>query len=169
MTSDVIDPRHGGADDRHIRSPDGPATGQEARMHAIATSILRTSDPVAFLRRALGLDALASGATGLLLLLGADLLAPFFAVPKEFLTLAGTILVPYAVVVALVATRPVPPRLAVWAIVVVNALWVIESFAVIFAGAVSPNALGVTFIVAQAVVVALFAELEVLGLRRLAA
>ncbi|MGL1423590.1 hypothetical protein ACSTJ1_00165, partial [Vibrio parahaemolyticus] len=66
----------------------------------------------------------------------------------------------------LVATRSQPPRLGVWAIIIVNAVWAIESVLLLFSGWVHPNALGQVFIVAQALMVAGFAELQFIGLRR---
>lgn len=51
--------------------------------------------------------------------------------------------------------------------VVVNLLWAIDSIALLFTGWIDPNGLGVAFVVAQAVVVFGFAELEYVGLRRM--
>lgn len=134
----------------------------------VLTSIFRTSDPVTLLRRVLAFDAVTSGAMGVMLVLGAGLLEPLLAIPKLHLMAAGAILVPFALGVGLVATRPVLSRRAIWAIVAINALWVIESFALMFAGAISPNVPGMAFVAAQAVFVAVMAELEVIGLKRLA-
>lgn len=61
--------------------------------------------------------------------------------------------------------RP-PRRAAVLAVVVANALWVIDSVLLLALGWVEPKALGYAFVAAQALVVALFAEAQVLGLRR---
>ncbi|QCI65046.1 hypothetical protein [Phreatobacter stygius] len=137
-------------------------------MSSIATSIFRTTNPVTLLRRVLAFDAVTSGAMGLMLILGAGLLEPLLAIPKSHLMLAGAILVPFALGVGLAAARAELSRKAIWAIVIINALWVIESFAVLFAGAISPNVLGVAFVVAQAVFVAVLAELQVIGLKLLA-
>lgn len=134
-------------------------------MSTIAATLFRTADATVMLRRLLAFDAVTSGAMGLLLLVGAGLIEPFTAIPRAYLMMAGAILVPFAIGVGLVATRPVPRRGAVWAIVAINALWVIESFAVMLSGAIAPTALGMAFVTAQAVFVALIAELQVVGLK----
>lgn len=54
-------------------------------------------------------------------------------------------------------------------IIAINALWVVGSFAVLVFGAFEPSLLGILFVTAQALVVALFAELQFIGLRRSAA
>ena len=51
----------------------------------------------------------------------------------------------------------------------INALWVAESVAILALGWVAPNALGVAFVLAQALIVAVFAGLQAVGLRGTAA
>lgn len=58
------------------------------------------------------------------------------------------------------------PKLAVWAVIAINAVWAIDSIALLFTGWVSPNLLGQAFVVVQAVSVAVIAELQYLGLKR---
>jgi hypothetical protein len=48
----------------------------------------------------------------------------------------------------------------------VNAAWVVASVALLVSGSVSPNALGVTFVLVQAVAVAALADVQYFGLRR---
>lgn len=130
---------------------------------------LRTAATVApspLLRRALALDAVASGACGLLLAAGAGPLAGLLGLPPGLMRGAGLALLPLAALVGWLGTRATVPRAAVWAVVAVNALWVVESVVLLLSGWVSPTGLGTAFVVAQAALVALFAELEVLGLRR---
>jgi hypothetical protein len=127
-----------------------------------AMNIIRTLS----LRQALLADALVSGLTGLLLALGAGFLASFLNLPEALLRYAGAILLPYAALVALIGTRrPIRPS-AVWVVIAVNALWALDSVVLLLSGWVAPNIFGAGFIVAQAVVVALFAELQYLSLRR---
>jgi hypothetical protein len=57
-------------------------------------------------------------------------------------------------------------RLAVWAIIIINTLWALDSVALLLSGWVAPNALGYAFVVLQAVVVAVVAELQYTGMRR---
>jgi hypothetical protein len=121
-----------------------------------------------FLRNALLADALVSGATGALMALAAGLLEPILQVPATLLRVAGLALLPYAAFVAMLARRDVLPRGMVWAVVACNALWALDCVALLFTGWIDPSLLGVAFVLMQAVVVAAFAELQVVGLRRLA-
>lgn len=118
-----------------------------------------------FLRRVLLADTLVSGATGLLMLLGAGLLTDMLDLPTALLRTAGLILLPYALFVIYVATRSSQPA-AVWAVIVINALWAVDSIVLLLSGWVTPNALGYAFVLVQAVAVAVFAELQYVGLRR---
>jgi hypothetical protein len=122
--------------------------------------------PTPLLRYALIGDALASGATGLLLAGGAGLLTGLLGLPEQLMRYAGLFLLPYAAVVAYVGPRATVSRAAVWTIIAVNALWVVESILLLVGGWVSPTALGVAFVAAQALVVAAFAEAQFIGLRK---
>ncbi|HEY0878647.1 MAG TPA: hypothetical protein VGE10_09365 [Zeimonas sp.] len=125
-------------------------------------SLLRSPS---LLRHALLGDALVSGATGLLLVGAAAALAGPLGLPESLLRIAGASLLPFAAIVSWVGTRAAPSRAAVWAIVAYNAMWVLESFALLVLGWYAPSALGIAFVVAQALAVAAFAELQVFGLR----
>jgi len=76
------------------------------------------------------------------------------------------VLIPYVAFVALVATRERLEPAAVWAIIVSNGLWAGASCLVLVSGMVAATGLGVAFVLAQAVVVAVLGELQYLGLRR---
>ena len=119
-----------------------------------------------FLRYALLADAVASGATGLLLIAGADLLTGLLGLPVALMREAGLLLVPYVALVAFVGTRETISRPAVHAIIVLNVLWVAASIGLLMGGSVAPTALGTAFVIAQAVAVGVFAELQFIGLRR---
>ncbi len=119
-----------------------------------------------FLRRALLADALISGATGLLMLIGANVLASLLGLPEALLRYAGLVLLPYGALVAYVATREQLRRWAVWAVIVANAIWAVDSIILLLSGWLTPNALGYAFIIFQALVVAAFAEIQYIGLRR---
>lgn len=121
-----------------------------------------------FLRNALNADALISGAAGILMMGGANFLAPFLELPTPLLFWAGLALVPFVAMLVVVARRETVSRLVLIDIIAINALWVVASFALLLSGAVSPNLLGILFVAAQAVTVALFAELQFIGLRRAA-
>lgn len=119
-----------------------------------------------FLRHVLIADAVASGATGALMIAGAGFLSGLLAIPGGLLFEAGLILVPYVLLVALVASRPVIPAKPVWFIIACNALWVMGSVILLMSGVIAPNALGYAFVILQAAAVALLGELQYVALRR---
>lgn len=124
--------------------------------------------PSVFLRRVLLADAAASAVTGALMAFGAGQLGGLLGLPGDLLRYAGLALLPFAALVASIATREALPRALVWAVIVANALWVVDSLALLASGWVMPTALGTAFVIAQAAAVAVLAELEYLGLRRAA-
>jgi hypothetical protein len=124
-----------------------------------------SNQPALPLRNVLVLDAIASGATGLLAIVVSGLLERLLELPAALLLGAGLVLVPYVLFVIYTATRPAIPRAAVWAIVVANATWAIASVLLLLSGWVAPNALGVAFVLVQAGVVALLGQLQYMGLR----
>ena len=119
-----------------------------------------------FLRYALLADAIASGATALLTIAGADALTALLGLPVVLMREAGLLLVPYVALVAFVGTRAAIARPAVRVIIGINVLWVLASAGLLVGGFVAPTALGYAFVIAQAAAVAVFAELQVIGLRR---
>ena len=119
-----------------------------------------------FLRYALLADAVASGATALLLIAGADLLTGLLGLPVALMRESGLLLVPYVALVAYVGTREHMSRSAVKAIIALNAVWTAASLLLLVTDYVAPTALGIAFVIAQAGAVALFAELQFIGLRR---
>jgi hypothetical protein len=54
----------------------------------------------------------------------------------------------------------------VWSIIVCNASWVAASLLLLVGGWVAPTALGYAFVIAQAVVVGVFAELQYMAVRK---
>jgi hypothetical protein len=118
------------------------------------------------LRFALRLDAAGSGALGLLGLVAAAPLADPLGATAGGLRGTGAFLVGYAIVLVLLAARPVIPRAAAWTVVIGNTGWVLGSIGAAVAGRDSFTALGVAVVLAQAAAVAVFADLQWLGLRR---
>jgi hypothetical protein len=119
-----------------------------------------------FLRQVLLADAVATGATGLLMVVFARALQGLLLVSGTLLFWAGLILVPYAIGVAWLATRNSIPRGAVRAVIACNVLWGVDCLLLALSGWIEPNALGYAFIAVQVIVVAAFAELQWVGLRR---
>ncbi len=118
------------------------------------------------LRLALLGDAAASGATGLLLTAAAGPLGPLLNLPEPLMRGAGLALLPYAALIAWLGSRLTLRRGVVRAVIAANLLWVAESFLLLTAGSISPTALGVGFLLAQALVVLGFAAAQGLALRR---
>lgn len=119
-----------------------------------------------FLKFALVADAVASGATALLLAAGAGALSGLLGLPEPLMRYAGLFLLPYAVIVGWVGLRPEIPRNGVRAIIAANIAWSVGSIALLVSGAVAPGLLGSLFVIGQAVVVAAFAVLQAMGLNR---
>lgn len=122
--------------------------------------------PSLFLRRALQADAIFSGISAVLLVFAARFFASLLNLPEVFLRNTGFVLVAYAVLVGFLGTRNAMSKTAVWAVIAVNAVWAVDSFILLASGWVSPNLLGQAFIVMQAVAVGVFAELQLIGLRK---
>ena len=118
------------------------------------------------LRRVLIVDAVSSGVMGVAMFALADLFASLLQLPVEVIREAGIILLPFAAFVGFVASRSEPARIAVWAIIALNIVWVVDSIVLLFTGWVAPNALGYVFVIAQAAVVLVLADFEYMGLKR---
>ncbi len=113
------------------------------------------------LRSVLAADAVASGVMGILLLAGAGVLDSAFDLPATFLRTVGALLLPWFAWLAVVATRTVIRRTAVRFVIAVNLGWVAASILLLFTGWVEPNALGIAFIIVQAMAVVVFALAQI--------
>ncbi|MGH9842528.1 MAG: hypothetical protein ACREEM_27620 [Blastocatellia bacterium] len=119
-----------------------------------------------FLRGVLFADAATCAAMGLLMTLFSTRLGDFLALPAPLLFYAGLSLFPFAGFLPYVATRGKTAALLVWAIVIANAVWTLDSILILLAGWVTPNTFGLGFVVFQAAGVAVLAGLELIGLKR---
>jgi len=119
-----------------------------------------------FLRRVLALDAVLSAVMGVVMMLAVTPLSSLLGLPASLLTWAGLSLLPFAAFAGWLATRELLPRAGVWVIVVCNAFWAVDSIVMLVSGWLDPTFLGKAFVVFQALVVALLAELQLFGLRR---
>ncbi|MDZ7842144.1 MAG: hypothetical protein U5R46_15185 [Gammaproteobacteria bacterium] len=112
------------------------------------------------LRKLLLVDAATCAGFGLLLTAGAQLAGPLMQIPVALLFYVGLSLFPIAVFMAIVATRSAIHPAGAWVIIAGNVLWAGASFLLLAGDWIAPNLLGSSFIVAQALVVAVLAKLE---------
>ena len=118
------------------------------------------------LRQALVADATTSAAFGLMLLIGAGTLSGIFGLPDMLLRIAGLVLLPYAAFIGWLGLREQIHKPVAWAVVLGKALWVLDSALLLMSGWVSPTSAGYAFVIAQALVVLMYAEFQYVGLRR---
>jgi hypothetical protein len=130
---------------------------------------MTASSKSTFLRRVLVLDAVATGATAFLAVALAGLLSGWLGLPVGLLRGAGLVLVPFVALVAWAAARAQAPGGVVRAIIAMNGAWVIASLGLLPSGLVQPTGWGYAFVIAQAVIVGAFAELQIIGARKAAA
>lgn len=118
------------------------------------------------LRTVLLLDAGVTGLNGIGYLAGAGQLDRVLGLPATWLYAAGGFLLVYAAAVAVLGTRARIPRPAAWAVVVVNAIWALDSLLLVALGWGTLTVVGAAWLVAQAAVVGGFAVLQAAALRR---
>ncbi|WP_374469275.1 hypothetical protein [Phenylobacterium sp.] len=120
------------------------------------------------LRGLIAIDAVACAASGALLAFAAEPLATITGLAPDLTRPAGVFLLAWTLVLATAASRPTLSRAAVWTLIAVNVIWVVESALVLLLGWAQPTAAGYGFVIAQAVAVAAIAELQFVALRRAA-
>lgn len=124
---------------------------------------MKTINATTFLRRVLFADAVLSSVMALLLILGAAAIATITALPESLLRGVGWVLVPWVALVVFAATREPLRASLVWVVAALNAVWVIDSIALLVMNWVAPNAQGIAFVVTQALVVGALAALQAAG------
>jgi hypothetical protein len=112
------------------------------------------------LRNVLVLDAVTCAAMGGLLLVAGGILAGPLGLPHDLLFYAGLLLLPVAAFMALIALPARTSALGVAIVIAGNWLWVAASVALPILGLVAPTALGLAFLLVQAVAVSVLAILE---------
>jgi hypothetical protein len=122
-----------------------------------------------YLRKALLADAVVSGAACLAMIAGADITHGLLGLPSALLFWSGVALIPFIVMLAMVVRAGRAPGGLIVTIIALNFAWVAASLWVALGPAFAPTLLGKVFIVAQAATVAIFAELQIIGLRRASA
>ena len=129
------------------------------------SSIPFTSSPN-FLRNVLRADALSCVACGALQVVFTGQMAQLLGLPEALLAYTGEFLLVYAAAVAFVSTRDPLPRPLVWVLLAGNLGWAIACALLLVSDRVAPFMLGTAYVVAQALTVAVLAELQFFGLRR---
>jgi hypothetical protein len=119
-----------------------------------------------FLRSVLLIDAVTCAASGLILLVASQAVSRILGLPVALVVFSGVILLPFAAFLAYLATREHLSRRAVWAVIILNVLWTIDSILILFAGWITPTELGSALVAAQAIGVAVLAGLEYMGMRK---
>jgi hypothetical protein len=143
------------------------ASGFGSSQHMTGDTIMTTPfTPAPLLRNALGLDAVASAASGLLMAAGASPLSSLLGLSVVLLTGAGFACLAWAAFVAWASRRGELTGGLVWTIIALNALWVVESVLILVLGWVQPTTLGIAFVIAQAAVVVALTEAQYIGLQR---
>ena len=122
--------------------------------------------PSPLLRQALLADAVTTAACAALMIAGAGFLEGLLGLPATLLRAAGLLLIPFVAYVAMLGFRERVSRGAVWSVIGLNAVWVVDSVLLLVSGYVTPSGSGIAFVLAQAAVVAMYAELQFMGLRR---
>ena len=119
-----------------------------------------------WLRRALWIDVLFSGVAGVAMLADRALLATVLGLPAALLTGAALVSLVWAAALGTLARRATMPRALLWTVVLGNVAWVAVSVALLAVDWVRPTGLGTVFMVAQAIAVAVFADLQWWAMRR---
>ena len=133
-------------------------------MTTISDAAARVKPADRLLRVVLRTDAIASGISGLAFLGTKEV----FGLPSALALTTGVFLLVFAAGVWLAASPGVLNTKAVITIIGLNISWVVASVVVLAAGLLPLTALGVGYAIVQAVAVAAIAELEFMGLRRIA-
>ncbi|MFI6539171.1 hypothetical protein ACIBHY_42415 [Nonomuraea sp. NPDC050547] len=130
------------------------------------TAPAATTTDAKLLRFALRLDAIGTGANGLLYLGAAAVFGGMFGLPAALLYPIGVFLAAFGAVLLVLAARPAISKAAVGVVMAVNVLWVLASAEALIAGWFPLTALGTALVIAQAAAVAGFTALQYAGLRR---
>jgi hypothetical protein len=119
-----------------------------------------------FLRKVLLFDASTCVLTGVVMLSAAPTVEQLLAIPAPLSRTLALLLLIFGGAVAWVGTRDGLMRGAVWTILILNALWAIESLLALGFRWLEPTAPGRVFIIVQAIAVGVIAALQFIGLRR---
>ncbi|WP_432730443.1 hypothetical protein [Variovorax sp. W6] len=119
-----------------------------------------------FLPNVMWADAASCAATGALQVAFTGALARLTGLPAPLLMGTGVFLLAYAAMAAFMASRATPPRTLIGLVVVGNFGWAVACISLLVSGIFPVTAVGVAWVLAQAVCVIVLAELQWTGLRR---
>ncbi|MCU0762642.1 MAG: hypothetical protein ACK40L_02995 [Hydrogenophaga sp.] len=119
------------------------------------------------LRKVLWFDAVTGVGTGAIQLSASGLLAGWLGLPVALLQGSGLAIFAFVALAAWLALQPSPSRAGLTVIVVCNFAWALGCLALVFGGAAGLTALGVAYLMVQAIAVLVLAELQWMGLKRL--
>lgn len=119
-----------------------------------------------YLRKALLADAVISGLACVGMIAGASLTAGPFGVPAELMVGAGLACIPFVALITLVLRAGAAPPGVITTIIAINFAWVAGSLYIAFGPSFAPSLLGKIFVLGQGAMVFVFAELQIIGLRR---
>lgn len=130
------------------------------------TALTVTTDRTKFLRITLAADAIVTGGNGLVYLAFAGPVGTLLGPGTGLLRGIGAFLLVYGVAVGFLASRrPISPA-ATKAVIALNIIWPLGSVAAVVTGTAGFTTIGAIWAIAQALVVAVFAELQITGLRK---
>ncbi|GAA4962850.1 hypothetical protein HD597_002130 [Nonomuraea thailandensis] len=130
------------------------------------TAVTVTTDRMKFLRMALAADAVVTGGNGLAYLAFAGPVGTLLGPDAGLLRGIGVFLLVYGAAVGFLATRRDISPAGVKAVIALNIIWTLASIAAVVTGAAGFTTIGAIWAIAQALVVAGFAELQITGLRK---
>lgn len=119
-----------------------------------------------FLRKVLIVDAAISGAAGLAFIAGAVVVHDLLGLPSALLLWSGVALIPFVATLVMVIRANGAAAGVIPAVIATNFAWVAASLFIAFGPIFAPTLIGQVFVCTQAAMVFVFAELQVMGLRR---
>ena len=90
----------------------------------------------------------------------------FLGISETFLRWSGVLLLPWAALVLLLASRKPLSRASVLVVIGGNVAWSVASVLLLITGTLSPTGAGYAFVIAQAILVLALADIQILSLRK---
>lgn len=118
------------------------------------------------LRFALRLDGIGSFLAGVLTCVWQAPLAAMVGTSLLPVQAIGLFMLAYGLLISWLSTRLTLVKPVVWVLVIGNFLWAIDSVWLAWSGLITPSSAGVLLLLVQAGLVAVFAQLQYLGLQR---